>query len=425
MSKFHEPFRIIRTFLTFSEHLPDRFTRKRVWSPQSIMVWLLLLTFPERKTSYRHSLPVFMRFAQSAFGWVKLPSLGSVTRARAKMTTAACRSVLHDVVARCEGSIGASHRYGTRRFIAFDGTRLITKRSGDTARKLHRFSRPNGDRVHHPQGLLVTAVDVFRRLPLDWIFVGKGTGERTAMKGLLETLGLKPGDVAIMDRGLPSRKLFGLLIDRGVDIIARMSSSRAIAWKEVSEFLKSGKKSGVIEIQIGTTGTKRALSVRLVERDRQRGRPRKGTKKESMLILTTLTQADGFSRQEIIKLYSARWGIESLYKELKSFMSIEPMHSKRVDGCEQEICASLIWMALATLLQVEAEAGLDGRKVVRADCLRAASDLIGDLLEGKSIDDRLELFQKALQQYSYTPQAGRHAPRECKMPYGRSVARGG
>ncbi len=180
-----------------------------------------------------------------------------------------------------------------------------------------------------------------------------------------------------------------------------------------------------IEIQVGATGAKRALNVRLVERDRQRGRPRKGTKKESMLILTTLTQEDGFSRQEIIKLYGARWGIESLYKELKSFMSIEPMHSKRVAGCEQEICASLIWMALATLLQVEAETGLDGRKVVRADCLRAASDLIGELLEGKSIDDRLELFQKALRQYSYTPQAGRHAPRECKMPYGRSVARGG
>ncbi len=425
MSKFHEPFRIIRTFLTFSDHLPDRFTRKRVWSPQSIMVWLLLLTFPERKTSYRHSLPVLMRFAQGAFGWVKLPSLGSVTRARAKMTISACRSVLHDVVERCERSIGVAHRYGTRRFIAFDGTNLVTQRSGDTARKLHRFSRPNGERVHNPQGLLVTAVDVFRRLPLDWIFVGKGTGERTAMNGLLETLRLKPGDVAIMDRGLPSRKLFGLLIDRGVDIIARMSSSRAIAWKEVSEFLKSGKKSGVIEVQVGATGTKRALSVRLVERDRQRGRPRKGTKKESMLILTTLTQEDGFSRQEIIKLYGARWGIESLYKELKSFMSIEPMHSKRVAGCEQEICASLIWMALATLLQVEAETGLDGRKVVRADCLRAASDLIGELLEGKFIDDRLELFQKALRQYSYTPQAGRHAPRECKMPYGRSVARGG
>jgi len=265
-----------------------------------------------------------MRFAQRAFGWKKRPSLGSVPRARAKMTASQCRSVLRQVVERCERAIGAAlHRYGSRRFIAFDGTHLITQRSGDTARKLHRFHRPNGEQVHNPQGLLVTAVDVFRRLPLDWIFVGKGTGERTAMNGLLDTLRLRPGDVAIMDRGLPSRKLFGLLLDRGVDIIARMTSSRASAWKEVSEFLKSGKKTGIIEIQVGDKGVKRPVHVRLVERDRLRGRPRKGTKKESMLILTTLKHEDGFSRQEIIKLYSARWGIESLFKELKSFMSIE------------------------------------------------------------------------------------------------------
>jgi hypothetical protein len=427
MSKFHEPVRIIRTFLSFTRsELSDRFQRKRVWSPQSVMVWLLLLTFPDRKTSYRNSLPVLMRFAQRVFGWTKLPSLGSVTPARAKMTTAACRSILHNVAQRCQQAVGTvKHRHGSRRFIAFDGTRLVTQRSADTARKLHRFSKPDGDRVHNPQGLLVTAVDVFRRLPLDWIFVGKGVGERTALNGLLDTLILKRGDVAVMDRGLPSRKLFGLLLDRGVDVIARMSTSRAIAWKEVAIFLKSGKKSGVIDIQVGAKGTKRTVRARLVERDRRRGRPRKGTKKENMVILTTLAEEDGFTRQEIVKLYAARWGIESLFKELKSFMSIEPMHTKRVAGCEQEICASLIWMALATMLQAEAESDLNGRRVVRADCLRAASDLIGELLEGRSIDDRLILYRDALRQYAYTPQSGRHAPRECKMPYGRSIQRGG
>jgi hypothetical protein len=425
MSKFHEPYTILRTFLSITKELPDQFERKRMWGPRSIMIWLMLLTFPDRKTSYRRCLPVLMGFAQRTFGWIKMPSLGSITPARAKMLPSECRSVLRMVIDRCQKCLGqVQHRYGTRRFIAFDGTRIITPRSHDTVIKLHRYKGPGGKKTHYPQGLMVTAVDVFRRLPLDWIFVGKGTGERTAMKGLLDTLLMKEGDVAIMDRGLPSRKLFGLLLERGVDIVARMSTSRAIAWKEIAEFLKTKKKSGLITIQIGEGGTKREISVRLVERDRKRGRPRKGTKKESMLILTTLKEEDGFTRDEIIRIYGARWGIETLFKELKSFMGIEPMHSENTASCEQEICASLIWMALGTLIQAEAESGLkDGRKVVRTDCLRAASDILGYLLEGRSIDYLWNISIEALRQFSYAPKPGRHETRECKMPFGRSVSR--
>ena len=143
-----------------------------------------------------------------------------------------------------------------------------------------------------------------------------------------------------------------------------------------------------------------------------------------MLILTTLKEEDGFTRDEIIRIYGARWGIETLFKELKSFMGIEPMHSENTASCEQEICASLIWMALGTLIQAEAESGLkDGRKVVRTDCLRAASDILGCLLEGRSIDYLWNISIEALRQFSYAPKPGRHETRECKMPFGRSVIR--
>jgi hypothetical protein len=423
MSTFHGPLNGIRTFLFFIDDLPDRFQRKRLWSPRSIMVWLLLLTFPDRKNSYRRSL---QQIAQDTFGWSTPPSLGSVTRARAKMTPADCRSVLQTVIERCEKQLkNHKHRYGTRRFIAFDGTRLVARRSADTARKLHRFHTPDGGKVHNPQGLMVAAVDVFRRLPLDWILVGKKTGESTALNALLDTLQLKPGDVAMMDRGLPNRKLFGMLLERGVDIVARMTTSQAIAWNEVTEFLKTGKSSASVEFQVGEKGDLRTVKMRLVERAKKKGRPRIGAKAESMVIVTTLKVEDGFTPQEIVKLYGARWGIESLFKELKSFMGIEPMHTKTVAGGEQEICASLIWMALGTLLQVEAESTLEGRRVVRADCLRAASDLILELLEGNPIDRRIENDLAGLRKFCYTTQTGRHAPRECKMPYGRTIMRGG
>jgi hypothetical protein len=337
-----------------------------------------------------------------------------------------CRDYLHELVRKCEAIMPKpKHAWGDRRFIAFDGSRVVLPRTVDTARKMHRPKRPDGSKVHNPQGLLVAAVDLFRRLPLDWSFTGKGVGERTAMMDLVSRMPLRPGDVAVMDRGFPSRKLFGVLIEKGLDIIARMSAHDAIAWKELQPFLRSKKKNATIELTLRGASGSIVVRAKVVERDRQRGRPRKGTKKERMVILTTLQEEDGFDRKSLIQLYAARWGIESLFGEMKSFMGIEDFHSGFVDGCEQEIVAAMIWMALASYIQAEAERPLDGRRVVRTDCLRAASDLIGDVLRGRSIDRQMEHDLRALRAFAYKPKPDRHYPRECKRPYGRSIQRGG
>ena len=137
-----------------------------------------------------------------------------------------------------------------------------------------------------------------------------------------------------MDRGLPSRSLFAELLARGVDIVARMSTSDVISWAEVEEFLRSGKLGATIQVQVGEKGDRFPVRARLVERSRQPGRPRKGTKKERMVILTTLRAEHGFSRNELLKIYGARWGIESLFGELKSFMNVEPFHTEFVCGVE-------------------------------------------------------------------------------------------
>jgi len=158
----------LRWFLNLTRDLPSRFQRTRTWSPQSIMIWLMLMTSPDRKTAYRSSLAILENLGRKAFGWNKRPSLSSISKARRKMTIAMCREVLQSVVQQCHTSTGRTrHRYGDRRLIAIDGSRLVTKRSADTARKLHRYKRPNGNRVHNPQGLMVSAIDVLVDCP--WI----------------------------------------------------------------------------------------------------------------------------------------------------------------------------------------------------------------------------------------------------------------
>ncbi|NJN37041.1 MAG: IS4 family transposase [Nitrospiraceae bacterium] len=391
-----------------------------------MLMWLMVLTMPDRKMSYRRSLGVVTYYGRRVFDWVKIPTLASISNARRKVSIDTCRGVLHQLVERCDSIMPVQKTpWGKRRFIAFDGTRVVLPRSGDTARKMARPKRPNGTKVHNPQGLMVMAADLFRRLPLDWALTGKRVGERTSMQELVQRIPFKPGDVAVMDRGFPSRHLFAALYEKGVDIIARMSASKVVAWKELQPFLASGSKSAHLTLTLPGADKSITVRVRVVERDPQRGRPRKKTKKERMVIVSTLTEADGFDRNDLIKLYAARWGIESLFKEMKSFMQTEDFHSKSVHGCEQELVAAMIWMALASFLQSEAERTLDGRRVVRADCLRASSDLLIAILEGRPIFDQIEFDVSSLRIFSYSPKPGRHYPRVCKRPFGRTIQRGG
>jgi hypothetical protein len=426
MSKIHGPAAHFRAFFKLTSGCAERFERTRVWNARSVVMWLMVLTMPDRKMCYRRSVKLVAYFGRKLFGWAKVPTLASISNARRKVPVDTLRGVLHQLVRRCE-EVMPAHKtpWGKRRFIAFDGTKVVLPRSKDTARKMARPKRPDKTLVHNPQGLMLMAADVFRRLPLDWALTGKGVGERTSMQELVQRMPFEPGDVAVMDRGFPSRDLFGALIEKGVDIIARMSASKAVGWKELQPFLSSKAKSGVLTLVLPGNERSIAVRVRVVERDAQRGRPRKRTKVERMVIVSTLKEEDGFDRKALIKLYAARWGIESLFKEMKSFMQTEDFHSKSVHGCEQELVAAMIWMALASFLQAEAERTLDGRRVVRADCLRAASDLLFALLSGNSILDQLVSDIAALRQFAYAPQPDRHYPRECKRPFGRTIQRGG
>ena len=62
-----------------------------------------------------------------------------------------------------------------------------------------RYGNAVAETLLNPQGLMVMAADVFRRLPLDWSSTGKGVGERTSMQLLVQRLPFQPGDVAPND----------------------------------------------------------------------------------------------------------------------------------------------------------------------------------------------------------------------------------
>ena len=92
---------------------------------------------------------------------------------------------------------------------------------------------------------MVMAVDIERRLPLDWVVTGKGMGETKAREWLLDTIAIQPGDMAVLDRGYTEKRSQNLTTSSDL----RFSPLVALIDLEIaglflrSARLASGKKS--------------------------------------------------------------------------------------------------------------------------------------------------------------------------------------
>jgi Transposase DDE domain len=378
-------------------------------------VAVMMLTRPDTRTSYAS---ILTGLSDETCRWLQLakaPTRSSLSAARRKVSVESFRQVLHKLVDHASGLLPGTftHHHGERRFIAIDATSLVCPK---TSALIDELDRPHWNPwlvAHYPRAVVVVAFDILRRLPLEWVLLAKGTGERAAIEPLLKRF--RPGDVAIMDRGYPSRALLNSLVTHGVDVVMRMTAGKAGAWPEVKKFLTSGAKTAVIDCKL--EGGKMA-SVRLVRRNPPVGRPLKHQKREIMVVLTTLLPRHGFEAKDILELYGKRWGIESLFREMKEAFGIERFHARTLDGVQQEIATVLMWIALIAVMHGAVQEGLtDDKRANRVVSREIARVCILSAIDGKVPD--VERFITEARRHAYKPRPGRSFPRVSKIPYGR------
>lgn len=137
------------------------------------------------------------------------------------------------------------------------------------------------------------------------------------------------------------------MIATGSHVVLRMTTSEANSWDCVYRFLRSKAKEALVDLVLpDPRGGSMTVRVRLIHRAFRRGRPRKGQKLETMVLLTTITDGAVATTKDIIDLYAQRWSVEIAFCELKSVLNLERFHARRADAVEQEIAAALLWMTL-------------------------------------------------------------------------------
>lgn len=264
--------------------------------------------------------------------------------------------------------------------------------------------------------------------------------ERVGAMEMADLLG--PGTLAVMDRGFVGKAFLRHLIEAGGDVLIRMTTSEVNSWDCVYHFLKSGEREVTVELDLparnGVNESARTVRVRLVRRVFSVGRPRKGQKRETMVLLTTITDTTRISADQLVDLYAERWGIETLFRDLKTVFNLEQFHSRSPDRIAQEIYAALIWLTLAAALEygamalVRAQRGrqspTDPRRwqIRRTLLYHFVQDRAIDLMElhkpPEEVMARAEEDMEYLARNAAKRRPDRSTPRETRRPWGRFEA---
>ena len=435
-----------RDFMSFTavfDCLDDHHERRRAWGDQQAMIATFALCRPGCSTSYDTACDDMFDWIGKRLGVKEAPSKSGLHRARSQVGVDAPRRLWNRARAWA-----VEHQAVIREAIpghvlaAIDGTSFIMPRTASTSAAYGIRRKKSGEELsHYPEARMVSAWDIERRLPLAWDLAGAAAkgGERAQMRKIIDDL--PQNAVVVCDAGLPSRKILGAIHAGGRHIVVRMVAAEACAWKEIGEFLNSGKKSAVVDIAIEHRGKLRTERYRLVRRTYRRGRPMNGQKRQRMVILTSLIDPT-ITDQQIIDIYRQRWTIETIHDELKTLSDIESWHSTTAKGIQQELLCRMLWHLLVGHISSHIEAQRQAQNPERkirantATVMRYVSTAVSYVMEAQSIKNRSVkkfLEEKADRQLAramksiVTKRARKSRPRKPFHPYARpqGIARKG
>jgi putative transposase len=174
-------------------------------------------------------------------------------------------------------------------------------------------------------------------------YQGKETGESALLRGILDRL--KEGDVAVLDRYFCSFMMLAILRLGGVHFCARLHQHRH------SDF-RRGKRLGKDDHLVTWTRPKRPswMSEELYEQIPETLTLRElrfqvivpGRRTETLTVVTSLTDAEAYPKEEIATLYGYRWNAELDIRDIKRTLGLDHVRCKTPNMVRRELWVTLL-----------------------------------------------------------------------------------
>lgn len=298
---------------------------------------------------------------------------GAYCRARAKLPAAIIRRLTTDTADGCERRLKRRWLWKGRHVHLVDGT---TVSMPDTA--ANQAAYPQADTQEEGLGFPIARVVVLLSLATAMVqgmamgpYAGKETGETALLRTLFDRL--ERGSIVLADRYYCSYFMIALLQELGIDIVARLHQARDVDFQRgrrlgkgdhVVTWTKPQRPAWMDE----ATYQRMPASIQVREVHVQVHQP--GCRVESLVVVTTLTDATRYTKDDIAELYHQRWLAELDIRAIKVTMGMDVLRCQSPAMVEREMWTCLL--AYNLIRQAMLEAALQAERSPRELSFTAA-----------------------------------------------------
>jgi hypothetical protein len=293
---------------------------------------------------------------------------GAYCRARAKLPAPIIRRLATQVADGCEQQVPDDWLWKGRHVYLADGSTISMP---DTPANQAEYPQPTTQEpgLGFPIARLVVLLSLATAMVKDMAigpYAGKETGETALLRELLERF--KHGDILLADRFFCSYFMMALLLERGVDLVTRLHQARTADFRRGTrlgsgDHLVEWQRPAKPEWMDQETYERMPASIRVREVEVQVQQP--GFRVDSFVVVTTLTDADQYSRDDLAELYHQRWLAELDIRTIKCTLGLEVLRCKTPEMVRREFWTGLLAYNLIrqTMLQAALQAGRSPRQL--------------------------------------------------------------
>ena len=348
---------------------------------------------------------------------------GPYCRARCRLPVAVFEQLTLDVASHCESQVTAESLWKGHHIKLIDGTSVSMPDTEDNQEVFPQQSCQK-EGLGFPIARMVVLLSLSTAMVGGMAmgpFQGKETGELALLRELLDQF--EAGDIALADKLYCSYFMIALLKEREIDLVTLLHQAR-----DADVEIRRGKRLGKGDYLITWHRPDRpswmdaetyarmpeTLQLRLVKV--QLHEP--GFRVQSLDIVTTLTDHEQYSVEDLSQLYGRRWMVELDIRSIKVAMGMGALRCKTPEMVRKEIWACLLAYNLIRqkMLQSAMEKGISPREMSFTNALQtvAAGWMVMPLLDRNTQDClvKMELASIASQIVGNRP--GRVEPRAVK-----------
>jgi putative transposase len=298
---------------------------------------------------------------------------GAYCRARAKLPAAIIRRLTTNVAHGCEQRLPTRWLWKRRRVKLIDGTTVSMPDTPDN-QAAYPQAKTQEEGVGFPIARMVVLLSLATAMVTDMAmgpYSGKETGEPALMRELLERL--EPGDVVLADRCYCSYFMIALLLELHIDFVVRLHHCRDVNFRRgrrlgAGDHVVAWTKPARPDWMDESTYARMPESIQVREVHVHVNHP--GFRTESLVVVTTLTDAEEYTKDDIAELYHQRWLVELDIRAIKVTLGMDVLRCQSAEMVRREIWTCLL--AYNLIRQTMLEAALKSERSPRQLSFTAA-----------------------------------------------------